>query len=112
MRSPVLAPAMSLVALTVLMAVSADHQRNAATASPQIEQQAQTQPTPADGVRRVSVEELRAALEKGTAIAVDVRGEEQYKAGRIKGALWIPSDRVASRTKELPKDKLIVFYCS
>ncbi len=65
-----------------------------------------------DGVRRITVEELRAALEKGTAIVIDVRGEDQYKEGHIKGARWIPADRMASHAKELPKDKLIVLYCS
>lgn len=114
MRSLVLALAISLVALSVLLAVSASHKKEAATTSQQPEQklQAQTQQTPADGVRRVTVEELRAGLEKGTAIVIDVRSEEQYKAGHIKGSLWIPSDKIASRTKELPKDKLIVAYCS
>lgn len=112
MRSLVIVMATLLVALSVLIAARASHQSDGATASTQTEQQAQTQPTPADGVRRISVEELRVALEKGTAIVVDVRGEEQYKAGHIKGALWIPSEKIASRTKELPKDKLIVAYCS
>jgi len=65
-----------------------------------------------DGVRRVTVEELRAALDKGTAIVVDVRGESSYKAGHIKGSLWIPETEIAGRAKELPKDKLIVTYCS
>jgi rhodanese-related sulfurtransferase len=63
-------------------------------------------------VRRITVEELRTALEKGAAIVVDVRGADSYKAGHIKGALWIPGNEIAGRTKELPKDKLIVAYCS
>ena len=108
MRSLILASALLLVTVVSLSAVTASHKRDAANTSPQ----AQTQPVPADGVRRVTVEELRAALEKGTAIVVDVRGEDQYKAGHIKGALWIPVNEIAGRTKELPKDKLIVTYCS
>jgi 3-mercaptopyruvate sulfurtransferase SseA len=111
MRYLILASATLLVALAVLVAVSASHKSAAATQAQPIEQ-AQTQPTPADGVRRITVEELRAALEKGSAIVVDVRGEDSYKAGHIKGALWIPINEIAGRTKELPKDKLIVTYCS
>jgi rhodanese-related sulfurtransferase len=65
-----------------------------------------------DGVPRVTVEELRAGLEKGTAVVIDVRTEEQYKAGHIKGARWIPSNEIVGRMKELPKDKLVVAYCS
>jgi tRNA pseudouridine-54 N-methylase len=109
LRYLILASATLLMALAVLVAVS---HKGAAAAQSQPIEQAQTQPTPADSVRRITVEELRAALEKGSAIVVDVRGEDSYKAGHIKGALWIPGDKIAGRTKELPKDKLIVTYCS
>jgi 3-mercaptopyruvate sulfurtransferase SseA len=116
MRTLILASVLFAVGLAGLLAVSASHKRDVVALSPAAQPtpagQAQTQPTPADGVRRVTVEELRAALEKGTAIVVDVRVAESYKAGHIKGALWIPGNEIASRTKELPKDKLIVTYCS
>lgn len=117
MRSIILASALLVTALVVILAVSASHKKDAAGAASQAAQptpvpQTPQQPAPADGVRRVTVDELRAALEKGTAIVIDVRGEDQYKAGHIKGALWIPGDQIGSRAKELPKDKLIVAYCS
>lgn len=116
MRTLVLASTLLLVALVVVLAIGAGHKRDTATASqlsqPTETEQTQTQPAPADGVRRVTVEELRAALDKGTAIVVDVRGQDSYKAGHIKGAVWIPESEIANRTKELPKDKLIVTYCS
>ena len=65
-----------------------------------------------DGVRRVTTTELKEALDKGTAVVVDVRAEEQYKAGHIKGALHIPETEIAARAGELPRDKMIVTYCS
>ena len=68
--------------------------------------------TPADSVRRVTVAELREGLDKGTAVAVDVRSDDQYKAGHIKGAIHIPLPEIASRSGELPRDKMIVTYCS
>jgi 3-mercaptopyruvate sulfurtransferase SseA len=73
-----------------------------------------TQPTASqgDGVRRVTTTELKEALDKGTAVVVDVRPEEQYKAGHIKGALHIPETEIAARAGELPRDKMIVTYCS
>ncbi|HEX8651271.1 MAG TPA: rhodanese-like domain-containing protein [Pyrinomonadaceae bacterium] len=73
-----------------------------------------TQPTVSqgDGVRRVTTTELKEALDKGTAVVVDVRAEEQYKAGHIKGALHIPEAEIAARAGELPRDKMIVTYCS
>lgn len=66
----------------------------------------------ADGVRRVTVAELNQMIERGEAIAADVRTKEQYEQGRIKGAIFMPTDELSNRLSELPKDKLIVFYCA
>jgi rhodanese-related sulfurtransferase len=67
---------------------------------------------PPDGVKRITTVELRDALEKGTAIVVDVRGATFYKQNHIKGSISIPEDQIAEHLKELPRDKLIVTYCS
>ena len=67
---------------------------------------------PDDGVRRVTPAEALAAVEKGQAVIVDVRGEDSFKAGHIKGALWIPVGDIASRAGELPRGKMIITYCS
>jgi hypothetical protein len=63
-----------------------------------------------DGVARVTIAEAHDLMEQGKAIIVDVRGEESFRIGHIKGALWMPD--VAQRVKELPRDKMIVTYCS
>jgi 3-mercaptopyruvate sulfurtransferase SseA len=110
-RSIILASAFLLIASGLLLTINGKHRGEAASLAAQ-GQTVQAQPTPTDGVRRVTVEELRAGLEKGTAIVIDVRSQEQYKAGHIKGALWILGDEIAGRIKELPKDKLVVAYCS
>ncbi|HEX8844938.1 MAG TPA: rhodanese-like domain-containing protein [Pyrinomonadaceae bacterium] len=68
--------------------------------------------TPDDGVRRITTVELRDALSKGTAIVVDVRSADTYKQNHIKGSINIPAAQVASRLDELPRDKMIVTYCS
>jgi rhodanese-related sulfurtransferase len=65
-----------------------------------------------DGVRRVTPAEARAAVEKGQAVIVDVRGEDSFKAGHVKGALWIPVGDIRSRSGELPRGKMIITYCS
>ena len=72
----------------------------------------QTASTPSDGVQRITTAELRDALEKGTAVVVDVRSAESYKMGHIKGSLSIPESEIVSRKAELPRDKTIVLYCS
>jgi 3-mercaptopyruvate sulfurtransferase SseA len=67
---------------------------------------------PSDGVKRVTTIEVRDALEKGTAIVVDVRGDSVYKQSHIKGSISIPENQIAARISELPRDKMIVTYCS
>jgi predicted small secreted protein len=73
---------------------------------------APTTSIPGDGVRRITTAELRDALERGTAVVVDVRMPEAYKVAHIKGALNIPETEIVKRKDELPRDKMIVFYCS
>ena len=65
-----------------------------------------------DGVRRITPEEVRAALAKGEAVIVDVRGEGSFETGHIKGAISMPTDKLLSRVSELPRDKMIITYCS
>jgi hypothetical protein len=65
-----------------------------------------------DGVRRITPAEARAAVMQGKAIIIDVRGEDSYNAGHIKGARWINLNDIGARAGELPRDKMIVTYCS
>ena len=67
---------------------------------------------PADGVRRITTVELQDLISKGQAYVVDVRNEQSYNLGHVRGAKLIPNTQIADRTKELPRDKTIVTYCS
>lgn len=69
-------------------------------------------PEQGDGVQRIGPAEAHAAADKGTAIIIDVRGAETYKMGHIKGSLSIPVNEFIARIKELPRDKMIITYCS
>jgi hypothetical protein len=66
----------------------------------------------ADGIRRITTVELRDLLAKNQAVVIDVRNEASFAAGHIRGAKLIPVPDVVKRANELPKDKLIVTYCS
>lgn len=68
-------------------------------------------PRPPDA-RRITATEAREAVAKGTAVLVDVRGAESHGAEHAKGALSIPVNEIAARASELPKDKLIITYCT
>jgi len=50
-------------------------------------------------------------LESGDAIVIDVRPEEEFRAGHIPGARSIPIDQLAARLAELPPDVTVVAYC-
>jgi len=63
-------------------------------------------------VPHVSVSELHALLEKGEAVAIDVRGSVPYELGHIAGATWMPLGLIHQRAGELPQDKLLVAYCT
>lgn len=68
--------------------------------------------TPADGARRVTVAELKDLLDKDQAVVIDVRNEASYNAGHIRGSKLIPEAEIVNHLDELPRNKLIVTYCS
>jgi hypothetical protein len=68
--------------------------------------------TPNDGVRRVTVEEAQRLVAAGEAVIVDVRAKAQYDQSRIKGSISVPRNEIDKRLADLPKDKLLVFYCA
>ncbi|HYC61750.1 MAG TPA: rhodanese-like domain-containing protein [Thermoanaerobaculia bacterium] len=63
-------------------------------------------------VPRLNPQELHDLMQKGEAVAIDVRGSVPYELGHIKGATWLPLGLLAQRVGELPEDKLIVAYCT
>jgi rhodanese-like protein len=62
--------------------------------------------------RRIPASEAREALAKGTAVLADVRPKASYDSGHAQGALSIPLEEIEARAGELPKDKLVVTYCT
>ncbi len=71
------------------------------------------QPTPqADNVRRMTVDELKAAVAKNEAVIYDVRTAENYQAGYIKDARLFVESEIDKEFSETPKGKLIVTYCA
>jgi rhodanese-related sulfurtransferase len=47
-----------------------------------------------------------------TVMIIDARTSTEGKAGMLKTAKLIPADEIKDRLAEIPKDKLIVFYCN
>ena len=65
---------------------------------------------------RITCEELKQKVDKGDAIViVDVRPRVGFELFSIPGAINIPNEPEADSAamlRALPKDKLIVFYCT
>jgi rhodanese-related sulfurtransferase len=60
--------------------------------------------------RETKADELKARLDKGEKVLViDVRSEEEVKAGSIPGAIHIPMEQLEARMKDVPKDVQLVF---
>lgn len=106
----------SLAAFALIACNSADSPNRVASSSPPATPAKPKAPpaagVPADGVRRITTVELQDLLSKGQAYVVDVRNEASYNLGHVRGAKLIPNTQIGERSKELPRDKTIVTYCS
>ena len=67
---------------------------------------------PADEARRITAEELHKLWEKKDVLIIDTRGEPDYKASHIPGAISVPASEVGTKLEELPRNKMIVAYCT
>ena len=99
-----------LAVLTLALVFAGCHSKGASLTQTQA-------PTPSptaypDGVRRVTIDEMEALVKEGKAVVIDVRSQDSYDAGHIPGAKLIPANDIVNRMKELPKDRLIITYCS
>jgi len=75
-------------------------------------QSSPSQPNPADNARRIAAVDLHELWEKGNVLIIDTRTEPAYKEGHIKGAILIPAGEVSAKVGELPRDRMIVAYCT
>ena len=68
--------------------------------------------TYADGARRITIDELDKLMKNNEAVVIDVRSQAAYDSGHIPGSKLIPSGEILNHINELPRDKMIVTYCS
>ncbi|MFR8318649.1 MAG: rhodanese-like domain-containing protein, partial [Catenibacillus sp.] len=60
--------------------------------------------------RQVRVDVVRGLVESGACI-IDVREENEYAQGHIKGALNIPLSQIRRRLDEIPTDRPVYLHC-
>lgn len=61
---------------------------------------------------RVSREEAARLLLEGKALFVDVRTPEEYRFSHAPGAINVPLREVEQRLASLPREQLIITYCT
>jgi len=66
----------------------------------------------ADGARRVTADELDTMMKNGQVVVIDVRNQASFDMGHIPGSKLIPAGEILNHLNELPRDKMIVTYCS
>ena len=59
----------------------------------------------------VDAAELMERLSDGNVVVLDVRPEEEYRAGHIPGALSVPVDSLEAALQTLPRDRQMLAYC-
>ena len=98
-----------LVAVVVIWQVARPGQGIVTAARPT----ATTEPNiPFPDIKRVTLQEAKAALDGKTAIFVDVRSADSYKTSHITGAVNIPLAELEGRINELDPGKWIITYCT
>ncbi len=66
---------------------------------------------PGEPYTRVSAEEADEMVKSEGATVIDVRRDDEYAGGHVKGALWIPVDDVIPRYAEIPEEGKLLFIC-
>ena len=64
-----------------------------------------------DALETVDVMELMERLSDGSVVVLDVRPEEEYRAGHIPGAHSVPVEKLEAYLEKIPKNREVVAYC-
>jgi rhodanese-related sulfurtransferase/predicted transcriptional regulator len=64
-----------------------------------------------EALEAVDATELMERLSNESVVVLDVRPEEEYRAGHIPGSLSVPVDTLEAVLQTLPRDREIVAYC-
>lgn len=67
---------------------------------------------PHEPFTRITVEEAKRMIEGGNVQVIDVREPEEYRQGHLPGAKLIPVGEVLVSTRELDRQRDIIFVCS
>lgn len=61
----------------------------------------------------ITLDELESYLDQGKdMVVVDLRNRSSYQMSHIRGAVNIPFNEIDNNLADLPRDKMLVLYCS
>jgi rhodanese-related sulfurtransferase len=63
-------------------------------------------------VDRIEAQEAKRLVDKGEAVVIDVRSRSAWDLGHVAGAVHVPLAEIDAHLSRLPKNKLIVAYCT
>jgi rhodanese-related sulfurtransferase len=73
----------------------------------------QAQPLPPlSTARRITRLEAIKLASENKAVYIDVRSEQSFASGHIKGAINIPHSQLAARFRDIPPGRMIITYCA
>lgn len=61
---------------------------------------------------RISQADAMKLYKQGKAVFIDVRSNQQFSQGHIRGALSIPGSEIIKRFAEVPPQKTVITYCA
>jgi len=61
---------------------------------------------------RISIADALTLHKNGKAVFIDVRSNEQFSYGHIRGALSIPNSQLVKRFNEVPPGMTVITYCA
>ena len=102
----------ALLAILILAGCSAP--ASAPAAAPAAAQPAATEAQTIDVAslpRDVDVQTTAALSEQPDVMILDVREQDEWDAGHIPGAVFMPMGQVPDRLSEIPKDKTVIVQC-
>jgi phage shock protein E len=102
----------ALLAILILAGCSAP--ASAPAAAPAAAQPAATEAQTIDVAslpRDVDVQTTAALREQPDVMILDVREQDEWDAGHIPGAVFMPMGQVPDRMSEIPKDKTVIVQC-
>lgn len=64
-----------------------------------------------DALEAVDATTLRARLERGDVVVLDVRPADEYTSAHVAGAVSVPIDELERRLSQIPRDRQVIAYC-